>query len=313
MISIDTLYIQTKGVVPEQQLRNIARHGKWHTWHHDGTGTNGYDCYKHVVDNVAIKYTRENSKLAVEIGSCGHFLHGNSMVPIQDVEAVAFIEKLEQFLYEHTRVELFAPLANAQIRRLDVKRDFRVGDDLADYLAVLKEHQIPTYEKNIFGDGNTIQFKNHSRKMMGYNRYANCVGKKKSVEETEMSRGVLRFETVCSQAELSRQLNEVVPTLGDVFTPDATDMLLERYLGMLGLNDTVINTEAETLRLLEASIGKVKARNIMFYLHAKREGKWKEFSRTARYSYEKTLDRLGIASVIGTKTLKPLKEYSFIT
>lgn len=307
MIDIDTLHIKTQGVIPPKQLQVLAMNGRWNTYrprHH--RSTNDYDRYEARIGSIVIKHTVQNQNLEIEIDSCGDFLFGNSMAPFLDEHVPAFMEKLERLLIEFTNVELFAPLADGDITRLDAKRDFGVGDELKDYLTVIGKHDVPNHTKNILGGGNTIQFENTSRTMKCYNRYANCLKKRKSTEETEMSKGVLRFEVMPKGSELRERLGMDKVTLGSVLISSITNELLSAYLDMFNLSKVNISTENDMYRALCAHSNRTKANNIISYLRAVEHGRGDDFSRTTRYEYEKCLAAAGLAPVIGTKNLPPL-------
>ncbi|MDK8193975.1 hypothetical protein QP794_28230 [Paenibacillus sp. UMB7766-LJ446] len=301
MIHIDTLHIETQGVIPEQSLKEMTlRNRRGFNTFSTYTGST-YRTYDGRYDNVFIKHTVESQKIKIEIDSCGGFLHGNSMIPIGDEQSGHFLERLEGFLLETTNVSLMVPLRDAQIKRMDIKYDFQVGDEVRDYLSAIAKHSVPGHQRDILGNGDTVVFKNSSRKMMFYNREANCINRRKSEEETEMSKGVIRFEVACNSAELLRRLKLNTVCINDVFNSNVTEDLLRRYFDKVRFIDRVTSTESELLRILQDNFGENKGYRILSYIKAKQDGNLSGFSRTTIYEYEKLLEEKGIASVIGER------------
>lgn len=308
MIGIDTLHLKTKGIIPKSRLKDIGINTGWNVYYPKGNVTRGYARYEIRIGNVVIKHTVENHHFWIEIDSCGGFLHHNSMIPIKDEHVLPFMDKLEKLLVEHTGVELLTPLSESEVTRLDAKRDFFVGDNMVDYLTNLCKLRCPRHQTTTRGNGTTIEVSNSSRVMKIYNRYLNCNKKEKSIEETEMSKGMLRFEVVCKAAELRRQLGVESPTLGSMFKSSVTEELLTKYLQLLNLLDLRISTEGDLLNVLADLCGATKAHHILAYIRARHNNRAKDFPRSTRYDYEKLLKAAGIAPVIGTKHLPPLNK-----
>ncbi|WP_172198089.1 phage/plasmid replication domain-containing protein [Saccharibacillus qingshengii] len=306
MLYIDTLQLETEARIPQAQLQQMARNGnRGHNIRVLPEGQN-YNLYDSNYEGVFVKHTVENQKLTLEVASCGGFLHGNSMIPIETAQAPLLVNKLERLVTETLGGELIHSLEDARVKRVDIKYDFQVGDEVQDYLNAISKHTVAQHEKDVLGDGSTVLFKNSSRKMMFYDRHACCISRGKSAEETGMSKGVIRFEVACKSTELKRKLQVRQAKLRDIIQPSVTTNLLRGYLDLVGLTNLEITTEGEMLRKLQDSLNVNLSYLLLTYIKALQENNLNLFCRTTRNKYDGILGNLGIAPVIGVKSLPPL-------
>jgi len=305
MIHVDTLHLQTQAKISENQLRMMmSRDRKGYNTFMTAEGQ-AYSTYNSQYDGLRIKHTVENQRLKLELSSCSSFFYGNSMMPLEEEQVPSLLEKLRLLLTTNLEADLLEPLESAKVTRLDIKYDFQVGNEVQHYMTALAKHTVPQHRRDILGDGQTVCFINGLRKMMFYDRHANAVARNKSREETEMSKGVIRFEVVCKSTEINRRLHRSV-SVEEVLQSSVTSSLLQSYLNSTNLQGLYISTENDLLQALENKHGASKAYRALSYIKAKQSNNLHAFCHTTQHKYEKLLKEAGVVPVIGERTLPPL-------
>lgn len=130
----------------------------------------------------ACAYYPEDRRLIFEV-SLPYFASGQNVEPVDAAAALVKVNKwlLAKFDRKMPHVGLWST------SRIDYFTTFQVGDDLPDYLAVLKNRELPRYERVEYQRGGVV-WRAKSRHINCYDKWLEC----------GQGRGELRFE-VCNR------------------------------------------------------------------------------------------------------------------
>lgn len=286
----------------------MKENGKHNTWHH--SNQRDYDCMQYLIGNdrqmPLVKHTEQNQKIRIEIPCVPYFLFGKSLERVEDCHADAFANSLVQRLTDELGVELFRPPTEWMVTGMDIKHDFALGELLPDYLRTLSRVQIKRY-KTIPIVNEEVAWRNKSgREIKFYDKHRQCIDKKKSLEDLEMSKGIGRFEVAISPSDVRRDYGLQVVTLADVFKSSVTEHFVNKFLGLLDMDSLMISTERDILEALKAHYTPTMARKLVEYLRAIESGAHQDYPSRTSARYNAQLKNAGVAPVLATKKLPPL-------
>lgn len=302
---IDSLKIQTTRQLEDRVLRKLKGQHMHNTYHQRERDYSHFKYHLLGDRNLAmVKYTKQNGNFTIEIPSCPYLLNSNSLHRINNEDVPAFIEKLILLLREDLNIDI-SDVEDWRVSQMDIYHDFKLGDELGDYIAALKKVTMSTYDRTET-NSQTVAWKNSSREIKFYDKHASSVRKKKSQKEIELSEGVGRFEISAKQAELRKHLGVTTASMGDVFDEAVTTPLLQKYLNIIQPTEMLSTTEQDAYCRLKAKHGSNAAHQLISYIQAVTKGRKSEYPRTTYTRYDRKLKAAGVPPVISEKVLPPL-------
>jgi hypothetical protein len=307
MLGIDTINLVTEGMINESNLKRIAEMGSYNTYHYP---EEDYKHYKARIGNNPqmpfIKYTKQNKRLSVEVPSAPYFMFGTSLKQLSDDDAEMFFSKLEYVLIKELGVELSQPPSEWKVRNFDVYHDFQLGSDVTEYIRAMRNIKIPRY-KTGNEENETVHWRNKTRDIKFYDKHQDCIDKRRSKLDIELSKGIGRFEVEIKPLDITSELGIEKVTLSEVFNESVTNHLVKKYLRLIKMDDLEVTTEGKLLESLIDNFGATWAHKLVSYARSIESGHSTSIPRATRARYENKYKEVGIAPVIGSRPLSPLK------
>jgi hypothetical protein len=304
-MKIDTVRLETKVVLSKDILSRMASEGRYNTYHNK----RDYNCYMYWINGDSrlplIKYTAENQKLTIVVPSLPRLVTGSCMVPLSNGHREQVMAALKQCLGE-LRIEAADP-SEWIVRGLDTYHDFHVGEQyVMDYLLAISRVYIPRYKLQN-DNGETVKFSCGSKEHYFYNKHQRCIDKNDTAEDIERSRGVLRYEVGYNATELSRDAH--IPSLkfGDICTDEITEHLIEKYFSTVPMTNLYVSAAREMQEILTAVHGASKAIRLMGFVSAYERQALDGLDQRTIYRNLELIKQAGLAPVIGTRRLPPLR------
>lgn len=263
--------------------------------------------YKKKGEVMHLKYNASKKKLTVEV-SIPKFLFGHNVNLVMNQDIDDFFIKLNHYLLTKFHAYPRHDSKHWKVQRMDVCWNFQVGGAVREYIQAFNQIHIAKYTTRTYGDHETIEWMNQSKRMCFYDKEKEVLAKKGNAEVIGLSHGILRFEAKISDKNLKTCSQN--RWAGELLTEDVAKSFLVSHLQRLGIDKQLIITSRLAIaeKLIQA-YGMNKACDLFGFIELSQLLGGGMINKLPPSTYRRRMNdikALGIAPVIGDITLPPL-------
>lgn len=261
-----------------------------------------------------IRFSPRTQYLSVEV-SLPVFMFGHNVKMISKADIPIALAKLHIYVAKvlnHSLDEL--PLIDKwHVCRLDVCCNFQVGEIVKDYIRHASKISIPHYDKRIYNDYETVEWKSKSKVLILYFKEGEVIvkykGQDKLTELIELSKGILRVEVRLSSRDI--YLISSSRKVGDILLAESAFEHIQKALFKLGLDKFKESVESIFGLLQAKGVSVSKAERLTKFLERIQqngEEDTRQLYGVRNYRrYQQTLRELGVSTSYITISLNSLE------
>jgi hypothetical protein len=290
-------------IIEELQWTNIY---SYEVMTPDGMTGHMYE-YKKKGETIHLKYNASTKKLAVEV-SIPKFLFGHNVKLVTNQDIDDFLIKLNHYLLTKFHAYPRHDSKHWKVQRMDVCWNFQVGGAVREYIQAFHQIHIAKYTTRTYGDNETVEWMNQSKRMCFYDKEKEVLAKKGNAVVLGLSHGILRFEAKISDKNLKTYSQN--RWAGELLTEDVAKSFLLSHLQRLGIDRQLLITGRLAIadKLIQA-YGMNDACELFGFIELLQllgRGMINKLSPSTYWRRMNAIKALGIAPVIGDIILPPL-------